>query len=240
MPKIFLVGYGKMGQKIHQLSENEAIKITGFTRSKDEKFSERHEFIEADGIIEFTGPDSAIDNIKTSIKHGKFVVSGSTGWTDHWSEIEEFIRQHKGRFFYASNFSIGANIMFEINQILAQIMSKQSDYHVEVEEIHHLQKVDKPSGTAITIAEGILAHHQSLEDWVLDENQDGRLTINALREEDVKGTHTVTYSNQIDQISVQHKAFSRDGFALGAIKAAIWMKNQSTGIFHMKNMMKRE
>jgi len=240
MVKIFLVGYGKMGRKIHQLAENEGVEITGHSDSKQTNFSEINGFKEADGVIEFTGPDSAMGNIKLALTHHKFVVSGSTGWTEYWDEIAQQVESHNGKFFYASNFSFGANIMFKINELLATMMGQQSDYKVSIEEIHHTQKVDKPSGTAITIAHGILPHYPDLNDWVLDQDEDDKLTIKALREPDVKGTHTVKYANQIDEITVQHKAYSRDGFALGALKAAIWLHQQGPGIYNMKELMKIE
>jgi 4-hydroxy-tetrahydrodipicolinate reductase len=191
--------------------------------------------------IEFTGPKSAPENIKACISGGIPVVSGSTGWLkDHLEEVVAHCEANKGSFFYASNFSIGVNIFFEINERLAKLMSAFPEYKAEIEEIHHIHKLDAPSGTGITLAEGILKNHEAYNEWTLDdanENQAGKLPIIAKRIGEVPGTHIIRYHSPIDDIEISHIAKGREGFASGAILAAEWLIGKK-GIFGMRDLMK--
>lgn len=194
-----------------------------------------------DVAIEFTQPDAAPANIRYCLRHGIPVVSGTTGWLKEKSAIEDYCIEQNGTFFYASNFSIGVNIFFRVNEFLAGIMNNYPDYQPEIEEIHHTQKKDAPSGTAITLAEGILKHLSTKNDWLLKGRQSynpgQEITIEALRESNVPGTHTVTYRSDIDDLQIRHQAHGREGFALGAVLVAEWIKNKK-GILGMNDFIK--
>lgn len=194
----------------------------------------------ADVAIEFSVPEAAFHNLSTCMEYGIPVVSGTTGWLDQFDQITEICQRKKGSFLYASNFSIGVNLFFELNRKLAKMMKNLPEYQVDVQEIHHLQKKDKPSGTAISLAEGIISEGYPT-DWELVESQkdfpDTVIPIEAKRLEDVKGTHIITYKSAVDSIEIKHTAHSREGFAKGAIMAADYIKDK-TGIFTMKDVLK--
>jgi len=195
----------------------------------------------AEVALEFTGPESAAENIKACMLGGIPVVSGTTGWLKkHWEEVAETCELNNGSFFYASNFSIGVNIFFEINERLAQLMNAFPEYSAEIEEIHHIHKLDAPSGTGISLAEGIIKNHSAYKEWVLDDSTEahaGKLPIIAKRTGEVPGTHIVRYHSGIDDIEISHVAKGREGFALGAILAAEWLIGKK-GIFGMRDLLK--
>lgn len=235
--KIALLGYGKMGKTIERLALEKGHSIVFKSTSE----SSEGNFEEADVAIEFSLPEAAVSNISKALEAGIPVVSGTTGWLEKYDKIVKICQMRDGSFITASNFSIGVNLFFSINEYAAKLMAPWKEYNVSVEEIHHLQKKDAPSGTAITIAEGILKHSEK-KAWKLDtsdlsaEAEENILNITAKREEDVKGTHIVSYESKIDTISLKHEAHSRDGFALGAILAAEFLKDKK-GIFTMKDVL---
>lgn len=191
-----------------------------------------------DVAIEFTQPDSAFDNIKTCLQNGIPVVSGTTGWLHRKNEIEKICIENDGAFFYASNFSIGVNLFFHLNKILARIMNNLPQYDVSMEEIHHTAKKDAPSGTAITIAEGILENIKRKNRWTLGLSTDkNELSLFAKRIDPFPGQHSVLYSSPIDSIEIKHTAHSREGFAAGAVTAAEWLVGKK-GIFGMEDMLR--
>ena len=194
----------------------------------------------ADVAIEFTSPESAVTNLKKCFDYGVPVVCGSTGWLEHWNEIINYCEQKNGAFFYASNFSIGVNIFFELNKKLAALMNGRQEYDVRIEEIHHTQKKDAPSGTGITLAEGVLQHLGTKNKWVLGEAcNDNELSIISNRIDPAPGTHIVTYASIIDDIEIKHTAHSRKGFAAGALAASSFIKNRK-GIFNMNDLLKQQ
>jgi 4-hydroxy-tetrahydrodipicolinate reductase len=229
--KIALLGYGKMGKTIEKLALEKGHSIV----FKSTLESSEGNFEAAEVAIEFSSPEAAVANISKALEAGIPIVSGTTGWLDKYSEMVNLCEKRNGSFIYASNFSVGVNLFFSINEYAANLMASWKEYDVSVEEIHHLEKKDAPSGTAITIAEGILKHSDK-KDWKLNTSEDNSLNITAKREEDVKGTHIVSYNSEVDTISFTHQAHSREGFAKGAILAAEWLKDKK-GIFTMKDVL---
>lgn len=192
---------------------------------------------QADVAIEFTNPYSALDNIRSCTNAHIPIVCGSTGWQEHLPEIKEYVTSHSGALFYSSNFSLGVNIFLKINQQLAAIMSKFNDYSVELEEWHHNQKLDSPSGTAITIAEGVLKNYPNKTSWINKSvNDSSKLGIVSVRKGDIPGTHTVSYNSSVDTITFTHEAKGRQGFALGAVLAAEFLAGK-TGVFTMDDLL---
>lgn len=236
--KIALLGYGKMGKSIEEIAisrGHEIILIIDLTNSAD--FTKEN-ILQADVIIEFTSPESAYQNVKKCIDFGATIVCGSTGWTEKLNEVQELCIAKNAALFYASNFSIGVNIFFELNKKLASLMNEHSDYDIQIEEIHHTQKKDSPSGTAITIAEQILEHIPRKKEWVnsISDNPN-HLEILSERRDLVAGTHKITYSSPIDAIEITHTAHSRKGFAMGAVLAAEFIVNKK-GCFTMKDVLR--
>ena len=234
--RILLIGYGKMGKTIEQIALNKGHEIVGkidFDNTEDLK---KYSAANTDAAIEFTHPDSAFGNISYCLNNGIPVVSGSTGWLKRFDEAVALCREQQGAFFYASNYSVGVNLFFHFNEYIAGKMQEYKEYKISIREVHHLQKVDKPSGTGITTAEGILAHYPDLKGWSSDEEVPGKLNIISEREPEVVGTHIVTYSSEVDQIELGHIAHSRSGFAEGAVMAAEWLKDRK-GVFGMKDML---
>ncbi|MEP6675725.1 MAG: 4-hydroxy-tetrahydrodipicolinate reductase [Ferruginibacter sp.] len=234
---IGLIGYGKMGKAIEAIALKK-----GHSIPLKIDLDNAHELTEdnlrkCDVVIEFTGPHSAVQNLKTCINAGIPVVCGSTGWLQHWDEIKNLCEAGNSTLLYASNFSIGVNIFFEINKKLAQLMSHHQEYDVSMEEIHHTQKKDAPSGTAITLAEQIMAAVKNKTHWTnetaIDKNQ---LSIISKRIDPAPGTHTVKYHSAVDDIEIIHTAHSREGFAAGAVMAAEFLQNKK-GIFNMKDVL---
>lgn len=229
--KIALLGYGKMGKTIEKLALEKGHSVV-FKSTSD---TSEGNMDEADVAIEFSVPEVAVENIARALKKDIPVVSGTTGWLDKYHSITKLCKSRNGSFIYASNFSVGVNLFFSINEYAAQLMAPWKEYDVSVGEIHHTEKKDAPSGTAITIAETILNYSEK-ESWELDANNKEQLRIVAKREKDVKGTHVVKYASSIDTISLKHEAHSREGFAKGALLAAEWIKDKK-GIFTMKEVL---
>jgi len=234
--KIALIGYGKMGKTIEKIAQERGHEIVArIDPFNGEDFSAPG-FPKAEVVIEFTRPEAAFDNYITCFKHNIPVVSGTTGWLDRLPEIKDYCK--KGQtFFYASNFSIGVNIFFELNRQLAKLMNKQPGYEVEMTEVHHTQKLDAPSGTAITLAEDLIDKIDRKDTWELDkQSTDKAIKINALREGEVPGIHTIKYESEVDEITIHHSAKSRQGFALGAVIAAEFTA-KNKGFLTMKEML---
>lgn len=189
-----------------------------------------------DVVIEFSHPEAAFENIKTCLENNIPVVCGTTGWLDRKSEIEELSSNNGSAFLYGSNFSLGVNLFFALNEKLAGLMKNFDEYGIQLEEIHHTHKKDAPSGTAISLAEGIMKNNDKYKSWKLDETNGEELGIFAVREDEVPGTHSVFYKSEVDEIEIKHTAFSRKGFALGAVIAAEWIQGKS-GNFTMKDVL---
>ena len=232
--KIALFGYGKMGKEIEQIALNRGHEIVLKIRE-----NEKYDISKADIGIDFSVPNAALHNIISCFKNNIPVVSGTTGWLDDFDKALTVCKENKGSFIYASNFSIGVNLFFELNKSLAKMMNPHKDYSLGVEEIHHTKKLDTPSGTAISIAEQIIKN-SSKSDWELIENsvnQDSNsVPISAKRILDTPGTHKVSYKSEIDSIEIKHIANNRKGFALGAIIAAEWLIKKN-GIYTMKDVL---
>ena len=234
---IALIGYGKMGKAIEEIALERGHKIV--LKINDENLDDftKENVMKADTAIEFSGPHCAYDNIKGIIGFGVPVVSGSTGWTEKINEINKFCKDKNGGFLYASNFSVGVNIFFELNKKLAMLMAPHADYSISLEEIHHTQKIDAPSGTAITLAEQILEQIKQKKKWVNIESSDpSELPIISKREDPAPGTHSIKYSSSIDDIEIIHTAHNRKGFASGAVLAAEFIKGKK-GIFSMMDVL---
>lgn len=234
---IALIGYGKMGKAIEAIALERGHEIV-----LKIDVDNAHEFTienlrKADAAIEFTGPHSAYENIIKLLQAGVPVVSGSTGWLDKLDEVKQLCGEANGTLLYASNFSIGVNLFFELNKKLAALMHPHTDYEVSLEEIHHTAKIDAPSGTAITLAEQIMEVYAEKKEWVNDvEPRQNQLLITSKREDPAPGTHSIFYKSEIDDITITHTAHSRKGFALGAVLAAEYVKGK-TGILSMKEVL---
>ncbi len=189
----------------------------------------------ADVAIDFSIPDAAISNISTCLNSNMPVISGTTGWLENYDKMVSLCQEKNGAFIYGSNFSLGVNIFFELNDYLAKIMSKFSQYKAAMEEVHHTQKLDAPSGTAITLAKGII-DNSDYSSWALENAKEDEILIDAKRIENVPGTHTVSYNSEVDTIEIKHIAHNREGFALGAVIAAEWIQGKK-GVFTMKDVL---
>jgi 4-hydroxy-tetrahydrodipicolinate reductase len=238
--KIGLAGYGKMGRAIEEIAIERGHEIL-FKSNSVFPLNER-DINSVDVVIEFTKPDLAVQHIEMVINEKKPIVVGTTGWNNELSKVEDLVNANDGSLLYASNFSIGVNLFFELNEKLAQLMSYRNHYRASIDEIHHTQKLDAPSGTAITLANQILENNESYFSWVCEEGKPphtttGQLGVVAHRIPDVPGTHTVSYTSDIDTISITHQAHNRKGFALGAVLAAEWIVN-NPGIHTIKDMLK--
>jgi len=233
--KIALIGYGKMGRIIDRLAAEEGGEVVlRIDRDNPGDFEKLHL---AEVAIEFSQPDSAFENIRHCLDAGVPVVSGTTGWTDRMDEIRTHCERTGGAFFYASNFSIGVNIFFALNRFLAERMNRWTSYDIQLEEIHHTQKLDAPSGTAIVLAKDILERIDRKENWVNREATDPKeLSILSRRVDPAPGTHRVVYRSAIDEIEIRHEAFGREGFARGALQAAKWLIGKK-GCFGMNDLL---
>ncbi len=236
--KIVLIGYGKMGKAIEEIvSADENLDIVLIIDKDNVNELTKENLQKADVAIEFTTPKTAVQNIHTCVDAGIPVVVGTTGWYDNLEAVTEYVLANKGSIVHATNFSIGVNIFFEINKILAEIMREQPQYDVAIEETHHTQKLDAPSGTAITLAERILSKLKTKNSWVNNKTSiKEELEIISHRIENVPGTHEVIYSSEADEIKLIHTANSRKGFAEGALLAAKWIQDKK-GIFTMKDVL---
>ena len=230
--KIALFGYGKMGKIIEKIAEERGHEVV----LKIQSGKTNYDIKQADIAIDFSVPSAAVANIKEALNNQLPMVCGTTGWLNHYDEVEKICRNKKGAFIYASNFSLGVNIFFELNQKLAKLMSAHPEYTAKIEEIHHTEKKDTPSGTAITLAEALIERSSYLE-WCLGKtNESKQLSIQAKRIEDVSGTHRVLYDSPIDSVEIIHTAKSRHGFGFGAVIAAEWLLGR-TGVFSMKDVL---
>jgi len=229
--KIALLGYGRMGKEIEKIAISRGHEIV-IRKEADTEI----DITKADVAIDFSVPTSAFENITNCFKNGVPVVSGTTGWLDKYDEALTVCKENNGAFIYASNFSVGVNIFFELNKQLAKMMSNIENYSIAMEEIHHTKKLDAPSGTAITLAEGII-EHTSKENWDLDKaSSENNIPIVAKRIPEVPGTHSVWYNSDVDSIEIKHTAHNRKGFALGAVVAAEWLHGKN-GVFTMKDVL---
>ena len=229
--KIALLGYGKMGKVIEKIALQRGHEIV-MRKSSSASFNGLEN---ADIAIDFSVPSAAVTNVSTCLNQGIPIVSGTTGWLDEYETMVSLCQKENGAFIYGSNFSLGVNLFFELNDYLAKIMSKFNQYQVEMEEIHHTQKLDAPSGTAISLAKGIInnSHYQN---WVLDNPKVNEILIDAKRIENVPGTHSVIYNSEVDSIEIKHIAHNREGFALGSVIAAEWLLGKK-GVFTMKDVL---
>lgn len=230
--KIALVGYGKMGKIIDDIATKRGHEIV----AKLNETPTSENFNNPDIVIEFSNPEVAFSNIKFCLEQKIPVVCGTTGWLRQKPEIEKIAVENNSAFLYGSNFSLGVNLFFALNEKLATLMKNFNEYNVQLEEIHHIHKKDAPSGTAISIAEGIIANNPKFDGWKLEETKGNELGIFAIREDEVPGTHSVFYRSEVDEIEIKHTAFNRDGFALGAVVAAEWLLGKH-GNFTMKDVL---
>lgn len=229
--KIALLGYGKMGKVIERIALERGHEIV-LKKDSHDTFAGLEN---ADVAIDFSIPDAAVGNISACLNGNIPVVSGTTGWLERYHEMAELCEQKKGAFIYGSNFSLGVNIFFELNSHLAKMMGSLKQYKATMEEVHHTQKLDAPSGTAITLAKEIIAH-SDYSSWAIGNPKEDEIFIDAKRVEGVPGTHTVVYNSEVDAIEIKHTAHSREGFALGAVVAAEWLIGKK-GIYTMKDVL---
>jgi 4-hydroxy-tetrahydrodipicolinate reductase len=236
--RIALIGYGKMGKTIERIAIERGHTISAIIDVHNKEDIKKLNGSIADVAIEFSQPESAFDNISHCLENNLPIVSGTTGWLKKKPVLDEICRQNNGSFFYASNYSIGVNIFFHLNKILAGLMKKFPNYGISMEEIHHTEKKDAPSGTAITLAEGLMSQNSTKTKWVNapTENAD-EIEIVSKRIDQVAGTHTVFYDSPIDTIEIKHTAHNREGFAQGAVMAAEWTA-KNRGVFGMNDLLK--
>jgi 4-hydroxy-tetrahydrodipicolinate reductase len=237
--RIALIGYGKMGKAIEEIAISRGHIISHRISSSNPLG--QADLSETDVAIEFTRPDLAVKHIKHCINHNVPIVVGTTAWQDKLEEVSNYVSNKKGSLLHASNFSVGVNIYFELNRILAKLMVNQKDYLIKAEEIHHVQKLDAPSGTAVSLLNDIIKINSNYTSWKLvpdfGQKMDHIVPIIAKREPDVPGTHEIAYESEIDTISIKHVAHNRKGFALGAVIAAEFLVNKK-GIFTMSDVLK--
>lgn len=236
--KIALIGYGKMGHMIEEIALQRGHEVVlKIHIDNTEDFTEANTST-ADVAIEFTAPESAFENVKRCIEFGVPVVSGSTGWNKQLDEARDYCLQKGGAFLHASNFSIGVNIFFQVNKLLAKLMASQPGYDVTLKEIHHTQKLDSPSGTAVTLAEQVIQNIGRKKSWVNEPSQSPeQLSIISERVDPAPGTHYVKYASEVDDIEIIHTAHSRKGFALGAVLAAEFLAGKK-GVFTMGDVLR--
>ncbi|CAM3658544.1 4-hydroxy-tetrahydrodipicolinate reductase [Flavobacterium gelidilacus] len=229
--KIALLGYGKMGKVIEKIALERGHSIV-LKKSSTDSFEGLKN---ADVAIDFSVPDSAVTHISECLNNNIPVISGTTGWLDNYEKMAELCEINKGSFIYSSNFSLGVNVFFELNDYLAKMMHNLKQYNVSMEEIHHTQKLDAPSGTAISLAKGVI-DNSDYTNWTLENPKNNEIHIEAKRIENVPGTHSVFYDSEVDQIEIKHTAHNREGFALGSVIAAEWLIEQK-GVFTMKDVL---
>ncbi|MDO9512484.1 MAG: 4-hydroxy-tetrahydrodipicolinate reductase [Bacteroidales bacterium] len=235
--KILISGYGKMGREIEAAIPQRGHTIAGIFDNTSDWENNASILNQADVVIDFSIPEVAADNIFRCLDAEIPVVCGTTAWIDRLPAITERCRKKRGSLFYAPNFSIGVNILFEINKRLAQLMNQHPEFEVSIEETHHVKKLDAPSGTAIALTEGMLTMLQTKKGWCKSPDiEEGKIPVTSIREGDIPGIHKVIYSSQNEELSLIHHAFSRQGFALGAITAAEWVINKK-GIFTMRDLL---
>ncbi|MCR9173206.1 MAG: 4-hydroxy-tetrahydrodipicolinate reductase [bacterium] len=236
---IALIGYGKMGRVIETIAQERGHTIVAKVNS--ESPIEKVNFSQVDVAIEFTAPELAVKHIYHCVDHQTPVVVGTTAWGAQLDEVTEYVNNNKGSLLHASNFSIGVNIFFDINRRLAALMEPHTNYEASMEETHHLQKLDAPSGTAITLANDMMFENKNLSSWVHSEEtapevNRGQIALTSFRQEGVPGTHKIQYQSEIDTIEIKHTAHNRRGFALGSVIAAEWLFDKK-GVFTMKDII---
>jgi 4-hydroxy-tetrahydrodipicolinate reductase len=229
--KLAILGYGKMGKTIERIAKERGHDIVIIA-----DVDTVYDITKADVAIDFSVPKVALNNISNCLNNNVPVISGTTGWLQDYDKAVSLCKEKNGAFIYASNYSLGVNIFFELNKTLAKMMSNLSQYNIDIEEIHHTQKLDAPSGTAISLANDIIDEHKKYNQWSLNENKEGSIPIVSKRIENVPGTHIINYESKVDNINIKHTAHSRDGFALGAVIAAEWILGK-TGVFSMKDVL---
>ncbi len=235
--RILILGYGKMGKAIEEIAEERGHTIEHKININNTQALKFIDSSQIDVAIEFSQPDSAFDNISYCINHNIPVVSGTTGWLEKKSDVDALCAEKNGAFFYASNFSLGVNLFFKLNEVLAKMMDQQAGYKSELVEIHHTEKLDSPSGTAITLAEGMIDHLSTKTKWVNEpSDQETEVPIISKREPNVPGTHIIKYTSDVDEIEIKHTAKSRTGFALGAVLVAEWILDKK-GVLSMDDFM---
>jgi 4-hydroxy-tetrahydrodipicolinate reductase len=235
--RIAIIGYGKMGHMIEEVAVQRGHEIVLKINIENTEDFTKDNIAKADVAIEFTGPHTAYENVKKCIDFGIPVVSGSTGWNTKLEEMKGYVKQKGGSFLHTSNFSIGVNIFFEVNKLLAKLMAPHKEYDVILKEIHHTAKLDAPSGTAVTLAEQVLANVPRKVKWVNQEASNAdELTIISERIDPAPGIHFVKYTSEIDDIEIIHTAHNRKGFALGAVLAAEYISDKN-GIFSMQQVL---
>jgi 4-hydroxy-tetrahydrodipicolinate reductase len=232
--KIALLGYGKMGKVIERIALERGHEIV-LRKSSASSFDGLDN---ADVAIDFSVPSSAVTNISECFNIGIPVISGTTGWLEDYNKMVALCEEKNGAFIYGSNFSLGVNLFFELNNYLAKMMSKFNQYKVTMEEIHHTQKLDAPSGTAISLAKGVI-ENSNYSNWTLENPKENEIQIDAKRIENVPGTHSIFYTSEVDTIEIKHTAHNRDGFALGSLIAAEWLVGKK-GVFTMKDVLELE
>lgn len=226
--KILLIGYGKMGKAIDRLASEKGHEIAGRIDDSNPELLRDIDVDQVDVAIEFSRPEAAYDNIKTCLERGIKVICGTTGWLDKFDEVKSLCEAQNGTFLYTSNFSLGVNLFFALNRSLAKLMAGYEQYLPSLTEIHHTQKLDAPSGTAITLAEGVMEQYPEKQKWVNEKTDDqGSLSILSERTGEVPGTHTVSYESEMDTIEIKHTAHTRDSFALGAVLVAEWIADKN-------------
>jgi 4-hydroxy-tetrahydrodipicolinate reductase len=236
--RILILGYGKMGKAIEEIAEERGHTIAHKININNTQALKFIDGSQIDVAIEFSQPDAAFENISFCLNNNIPVVCGTTGWLDRKPRIDALCAEKNGSFFYASNFSLGVNLFFALNEMLAEMMAQHPNYKSQITEIHHTEKLDSPSGTAITLAEGLINHHSSKKQWINEQSDDDAvIPIISKREPNVPGTHIVKYVSEIDEIEICHTAKSRTGFALGAVLVAEWIIDKK-GVFSMKDFMK--
>ncbi|MFN4234336.1 MAG: 4-hydroxy-tetrahydrodipicolinate reductase [Bacteroidia bacterium] len=234
--KIALIGYGKMGKEIEQIALSRGHEVVLKISLDNIEDCNSENLKKADVAIEFTAPHAALQNMYRCFEAAVPVVVGTTGWYKHLEEVKKECKKYNATLLYASNFSIGVNLFFALNKKLAQLMAPYRQYDVTIEEIHHTQKLDAPSGTAITLANDIIAFHPTKKQWSLEKNDKENLYIKAKRIDPCPGTHSIKYSSDIDDIEIIHTAHNRKGFATGAVLAAEWLVGKN-GIFTMNDVL---
>lgn len=236
--QIGLLGYGKMGKAIEELANPQGVDIAWkITQANRDQLSTAL-LRDADVVIEFTRPEAAFKNVMACLEAGVPVVSGTTGWLEQLAEAEHWCRKHQGALLWASNFSVGVNLFFALNRYLARLMNTRPEYDPAVTEIHHIHKLDAPSGTALTLTNDILQQLDRMQSWKLAPTPPAmdEIPVTAIRENEVPGIHRICWQSPIDEITIEHKAYSRTGFASGALLAAQWLTGK-TGVFRMEDVL---
>lgn len=232
---IVLVGYGKMGKTIERIALERGHTISG--RIDIDNLSDLHR-VQADVAIEFSHPSAAFENVKQCIERKIPVVCGTTGWLERKGELETLTKDTGATFFYASNYSLGVQVFFKLNEYLAKMMNQFNAYDISIDEVHHTEKKDAPSGTAITLAEGVIKHLARKKKWInVAGSKPEDIHINSFRINEVPGTHVIKYTSLIDDIEIKHTAHTREGFALGAVMVAEWLQNKK-GVLNMDDFLK--